>query len=139
MRVLQIVLSAILTISFSGAALAQASVNPIPQCTSSVAINQTASTDLATLTNFGYICSMVLISATAQNVSLVEGTGSVCATGTAALVGGTTASIAVGANGGFSSVAAFPWLKMKTSADHLCLFQSGTGNVSGIITYQDHT
>jgi hypothetical protein len=31
-----------------------------------------------------------------------------------------------------------PWLDMQTAADHLCLDQSSTGNVSGVITYSDH-
>jgi hypothetical protein len=57
------------------------SPNPSPVCTGVIAINQTTSTDIKTFTNVGYICSIVLISATAQNVSLTEGTGSVCATG----------------------------------------------------------
>jgi hypothetical protein len=114
------------------------SPNPAPMCTSVIAVNQTTSTDLKTFTNFGYICSIVLVSATAQNLSLVEGTGTVCATAIAALVGGTTASLAVSANGGFSAVAGIPWLKTQTTAHHLCLLQSGAGNVSGIITYQDH-
>lgn len=114
------------------------SPNPSPECTSIVAINQTASATVITGTasQFIYICSIVLVSATAQNLSLTEGTGTVCATGEAAVMGGTTASIAVAANGGFSSVAARPWLKTATAADGLCLEQSGAGNVSGIITYK---
>ena len=113
------------------------STTPAVQCGSSLAINQTASTDVLTTTAKANICSIVLISATAQNVSVVEGTGSVCATGIAALVGGTTASLALAANQGFSSVAGVPWLKSKTTADHICILQSGVGNVSGVITYTD--
>lgn len=114
------------------------SPNPAPQCPSVIAVTQTSSTDLKTLTNFGYICSVVLVSATGQNVSLVEGTGTVCATNIAGLIGGTTASVALAANGGFSAIAGVPWLKTQTTADHICLLQSGVGNVSGVITYQDH-
>jgi hypothetical protein len=110
---------------------------PTPQCSSVIAINQTTSTDVKTLTNNGYICSVVLVSATAQNVSIVQGTGSVCATSGVALMGGTTASMAFAANGGISSVAGTPWLKTTTTAQHLCVLQSSTGNVSGVITYQD--
>lgn len=114
------------------------SPNPSTVCGSVKPINQTASTDLVTSTNKLHICSIVLISATAQNLSLVEGTGSVCATGIAALIGGTTASLAVAANGGFSAVSERAWLETQTTADHLCLLQSGAGNVSGTITYTDH-
>lgn len=115
------------------------SPNPSTVCTSVKAVNQTASTDLVTSVNKLHICSIVLVSATAQNISLVEGTGSTCATGIAALIGGTTASMAVAANGGFSTATSRPWLVTQTVADHLCLLQSGAGNVSGIITYQDHS
>jgi hypothetical protein len=114
------------------------SPNPSDTCPLSIAVNQTASTDLVTSTNKLHICSIVLISATAQNISLVEGTGATCATGIAALIGGTTASVAVGATGGFSTVSNRAWLTTKTTADHLCLIQSGAGNVSGVVTYQDH-
>jgi hypothetical protein len=114
------------------------SPNPAPVCTGIIAVNQTASTDVKTFTNFGFICTVKLISATAQNISIVEGTGAVCATGIAAIDGGTTASNAVPANGGWSLVSDRPWLKLATSGDHLCILQSGAGNVSGVITYQDH-
>lgn len=113
------------------------SATPSPVCTSVLPFSQTASADLHTATGKSYICSIVLISATQQQVSLIEGTGSTCGTGTAALLGGTSASMAVAANGGFSSVSASPWLKMQTTSDHLCLLQSGVGNVSGTITYVD--
>jgi hypothetical protein len=111
----------------------------IGSCTGVIPINQTAATDLKTSVAKLNICSVVIVSATAQSVSLVEGTGSVCATGIAALIGGTTASMALPANGGFTSISGLPWLKTQTTADHLCLLQSGAGNVSGIITYLDHS
>lgn len=106
-------------------------------CTSIIPINQTASTDLKTSVAKLHICSILIVSATAQNVSLVEGTGTTCATGISALLGGTTASMALAANGGFSQTTWRPFLVTKTTADHLCLLQSGAGNVSGEITYVD--
>lgn len=115
------------------------SPNPAPVCTGVTAISQTTSTDVKTFTNFGYICSVILFSATAQSISVIEGTGTVCATNTAALIGGTSASLALAINGSFSAVAGMPWLKTQTTAHHLCVLQSSTGNVSGIITWQDHT
>lgn len=114
------------------------SPNPSTVCSSVKAVNQTASTDLVTSVAKLHICSIVLVSATAQNLSLVEGTGTTCATGIAALIGGTTASVAVAANGGFATASERAWLVTQTTADHLCLLQSGTGNVSGVITYLDH-
>lgn len=115
------------------------SPNPSVSCTTNIAINQTSSTDLHTFTSVGHICSIMLVSATAQSVSLIEGTGTVCASGTAAIIGGPSASMALAANGGFSMSNDRAVIKMANSADHLCLLQSGGGNVSGIITYQDHT
>jgi hypothetical protein len=115
------------------------SPNPDNVCTGKTPINQTTSTDVKTFTNVGYICSIILVSATAQNISVIEGTGTVCATGTSAVIGGTSASMAVGVNGGFSAVSDRPWVQLGASADHLCILQSASGNVSGVVTWQDHT
>ena len=42
--------------------------------------------------NKTYICSLFLTSAAADNVGIVEGTGGTCGTGTAGVIGGTTAA-----------------------------------------------
>ena len=111
-----------------------------PTCTgNSIPINQTSSTDVHTFTGYGYICSIVLISGTQQSISISEGTGSTCATGTAYLLGGSGGTMALAQYGGISSVSGVPWLKLKNSADHLCVLQSSTGNVSGTITFADLT
>src|SRR5215472_12155026 len=59
-----------------------------------VTISQTTSTQLITgrPNTRTYICSFFYNGADAENLSLVEGTGSVCATNTFALVGATTAA-----------------------------------------------
>jgi hypothetical protein len=75
------------------------------------------------------------VSASAQNVSLVEGTGTTCGTGTAALVGGTAASIAAAANGGLWNTSAQITIPMQNNGDSLCALQSASGNVSGTLTY----
>ena len=107
-------------------------------CTSKIAINQTTGTTVITGSsgNKIYICSVVLVTAADQSISLVEGTGTVCATSIAAVMGGTTASISLVAQGGLSAVAAFAWLFTATAANNLCLLQSGVANVSGVITYR---
>ena len=111
-----------------------------PTCTgNSIPINQTSSTDVHTFTGYGYICSIVLISGTQQSISISEGTGSTCATGTAYILGGSGGTMAFAQYGGISSVSGVPWLKLKNSADHLCVLQSSTGNVSGTITFADLT
>jgi hypothetical protein len=122
------------------AALASAVGSAQPAaCTGVIPISQITSTDIKTLTNKGQICSIVLVAPDAEVISLVQGTGTVCATGIAALIGATTAAngISLAANGGFTATSSAPWLVMTTTAQHLCLLQSGSGRVAGVITYVD--
>ena len=105
-------------------------------------INQTANTQLAAGTSSKkiYVCSIHVVVAAATSVALVEGTGSVCATGTAGVSGFGGATAATGwnfaANGGIvlgngdAAVGA-----EGTSGDNLCLYNSGSGQVSGGISY----
>jgi hypothetical protein len=105
-----------------------------------VPISQTTGTQLLTGTasNRTYVCSINIVTATAQNIALVSGTGSVCATSTGAMMGGTTAATGwnLAANGGIvvsgggASVA-----KSDTDADNVCLLQSSTGQISGTLVY----
>lgn len=115
--------------------------SPLPNtlCTSSIAISQTTSTDVLTTTAKAHICSIVLVSDTAQFINVIEGTGTLCATSGAALIGSTTAGngLSVAANGGFSAVSDRAWLKTKVTGDHVCITQSGSGRLSGVITYAD--
>lgn len=109
-------------------------------CPSTAPISQATSTDIHTMSTKGYICSIVLVISDAESIALIEGTGTVCASGTAVLIGSATVAngMPVSANGGFSAVSATPWLQMVNSADHLCLLQSGSGRLAGVITYSDH-
>jgi hypothetical protein len=106
-------------------------------CTKVIAVNQTSSTDLYTSTAKVHICAIMLVSAGAQGVSISEGTGSTCASGTGFLIGGASGTVALAANGGFSMAASAPFVNSLVAADHICLLQSSSGNVSGIITYVD--
>jgi hypothetical protein len=111
-------------------------------CTQQLPINQTASSDLKTFTNNAYICAVFVSSAAAQNVSLVQGTGTTCATSPTALIGATTADsthgVPVGINGGFVlPVPAGSYIKTTSTAQHLCLLQSSTPLVGGVILYSD--
>jgi hypothetical protein len=110
----------------------------VTACTLITPINQTTSTDIYTSTAKIHVCGLLVNSATAQNISLVEGTGTVCATGIAALIGGTTASFAAAANGGWAQAAGVPFFQSKTAADHICLLQSSSGNISGFLSYADY-
>jgi hypothetical protein len=107
-----------------------------------VSINQTANTQLVagTASKKIYICSIHVVVAVATNAALVEGTGSVCATGTAGVSGFGGATAATGwnfaANGGIALGNGDAAVGAEgTSADNLCLFNSGSGQVSGGISY----
>ena len=114
------------------------SPNPSTVCPSVLALSQTASTNLITSTNRLHICSILIVSAAVQSLSLVEGVGTTCGTNTAALIGGTSASLSAQTSTGFAMTAERPFLETKTTGDALCLLQSGSGNISGMITYIDH-
>jgi hypothetical protein len=108
--------------------------------TKKATISQTASTQIiaGVSSKQTYICSMVIFSATAQSVNLVEGTGTTCGTGIAGLTGGTTAAtgMAFAANGSVSRGAGNGLVTFTaTAADNVCLLQSSTGQVSGVLIY----
>lgn len=107
-----------------------------------VSINQTANTRLVagTASKKIFPCSVHLVTAAAQNIALVEGTGTTCGTGTAGVQGFGGATAATGwnlaANGGLTYGNGASALGAEgTAADDMCLFQSGTGQVSGGLSY----
>lgn len=86
-----------------------------------------------------YICHIFLTSAAADNVAIIEGTtGGTCGSGTAGLIGGTTAAngpnfaanggVSLG-NGGFSIAAT------ATNQNDVCLITSAATPLAGVITY----
>lgn len=89
-----------------------------------------------------YVCSISLIVPSAVSVSLAEGSSSTCGTSNqAAVIGVATSGTAtngmpLAANGGFTlgngtgTVAS-----TATAANYLCLFQSGTVQIAGNLTY----
>jgi hypothetical protein len=103
-------------------------------------ISQTASAQLVTGTSAKkiYICSINLVTASANNVAMVEGTGTVCATGIAGMAGGTTAATGwnFAANGGLTQGNGMGSIMAEaTNADNLCLLQSAAVQLSGVIGY----
>ena len=87
---------------------------------------------------YTYICHIAIVSATAQNIALVEGTGTTCGTSTAGMAGGATA--ATGWNfaleTGIVEGAGNAWvLATATKGDNVCLLSSSTGQISGVIDY----
>jgi hypothetical protein len=114
------------------------SPNPTLTCPYTAAINQTASTTVLTNTTGRsmHVCAVVIINgATAQSVTLAEGTGTTCATGVAYWLGGSGGTAALAANGGFSIPGTMVNYPMQHPGDNVCVLQSGSTNVSGSLTY----
>lgn len=85
-----------------------------------------------------YICAISIVAGAAEIVSITEGTGSVCATSEAALMGSTTdangASFA--ANGGMAAIGSNSTVIAGITANvDTCLNVSGSNRVSGFVTY----
>ena len=110
-------------------------------CSRSAAINQTSNAQvIAGVANLRIaVCSIDLVTDTTQKVSIVEGTGTVCATNMVALWGGTTADATHGmsfaANGGVAKTATEPFFWTQTAGKSLCILQSGSGLIGGSISY----
>ena len=84
------------------------------------------------------ICALDLVSATAENIALTEGTGTTCATGTAGLGGGSTPATGwnFSANGGLTKGNGQGLMyRVATTADNVCLLVSGSGQVTGSIVW----
>lgn len=103
-----------------------------------VPITQTTSTQWVTGTSSmrTYVCSFMVTqpSSSTQTFALVNGTGSVCASSPAAMIGGSTAAngmqlpFALGTGAG--SIA-----KSTADAANVCLLQSGSDRIAGVMSY----
>ncbi len=86
-----------------------------------------------------YICGIVLANGgTAQSANVVFGTGTVCATGISSALGGTTAAtgVTLAANGWLAAIGGRPWVKAGAAGNNMCVLQSGTTQLSGVIAYR---
>jgi hypothetical protein len=99
-------------------------------CDGSKPINiAAANTQVITAGNgnmFLYVCSLSLSTAAATTFSVVEGTGTTCATNTLAVYGGTAAAVPLSTspmNYGGGSGAVF---RTAVAGDNLCIFTAGT-------------
>jgi len=85
---------------------------------------------------FIYICTVSFGSIGGSTFSVVEGTGTTCATNIAAVMGGTTAATGYGlpANGymnngsGTGAIA-----KTAVAGDNVCIIMAGTGPLAGVV------
>ncbi len=113
------------------------------RCDTNANISQTGNTQVITGTSAKkiYVCAMNLVTATAQNIAVVEGTGTTCGTSTAAFPGtsgGSTAATGwnLAANSGIVLGGGLGPIGIEaTNADNVCVLQSGSGQISGSIWY----
>ena len=89
--------------------------------------------------NKTYVCSMLLTASAADNVGIVEGTGGTCGTGTAGVVGGTTAANGPNfvANGGLMMQAGGKVAVAQTAGTNVdfCLITSSAGPLTYSVKY----
>jgi hypothetical protein len=85
-----------------------------------------------------YICSVDLVAAGADNVTLISGSGTNCASNVAAIIGGTTAATGwnFAANGGLAKGSGLGMIyKTATTNNEVCVVTSAAVQLSGSITY----
>jgi hypothetical protein len=110
-------------------------------CDQSTAVSSAASVQIITAGNanmFIYVCGYSFGSIGGSTFSVVEGTGTTCATNIKAVAGGTTAAAGYGltANGlinegsGVGEV-----MKTAVAGDNLCLITAGTGPLAGVVSW----
>jgi len=108
-------------------------------CTSFVSISVTTDTQLITgvAGQRIYICAITLVANAAEIVSIVEGTGTACATSPVALWGSTVDAdgMSFAANGGLAMAAAAPFIRTSVDGNNLCIRLNGTNRVTGMISY----
>jgi hypothetical protein len=84
-----------------------------------------------------YVCHLFLAAPVSVSVGIIEGTGATCATGTAGVIGGTTAATGIPLTGGPSGFVEGDGLSAgaatATNADNLCFAFSSAQQVSGVL------
>jgi hypothetical protein len=118
----------------------QATFAPI-QCSSYAPFSSAPSFQVITAGNanmFVYVCNFSTGSIGGSTYSIVEGTGTTCATNTKAMFGGTTAATGIGlaANGAFETGAGVgAILKTAVAGDNVCFIAAGTGPLAGSMAF----
>jgi hypothetical protein len=113
----------------------------IPVCDSTFNINiSTATTTLAVTGVSGRhvrICAIDMITAAANNVGIISGTGATCGTGSGAIVGTTAATgYNFPANGGIAIGTGIGMIKRTVATgDSVCIITSAATQLSGTIAY----
>lgn len=84
------------------------------------------------------ICAFSLVTAGANNVALISGTGATCGTGTTGMTGGTTAATGYNfaANGGISQGSGVGTINQtNATGDSVCIVTSAAVQLSGRVSY----
>lgn len=107
-------------------------------CDNWKSVSITSNTQIVTTgaTQFIYLCSLSFGSIGGSSFSIVEGTGTTCATNTAAVAGGTTAATGYGlaANGNMNSGSGTGAIaKTAVAGDNVCIYPTGTGPLAGVV------
>lgn len=121
-------------------------MNAITACSDHVAVDIVTATTTLIVTGVANrhvrICSINLVTAAANNVALVAGTGATCGTSTAGINGGVTAAEGwnFGANGGIaqgSGIGEIMSTKVSGGAtgDSVCIITSAATQLSGTVGY----
>lgn len=113
-----------------------------PFCDSTVPISITTGTTTLIVTGVSgrhvYICHLDLVTAIANNVAVITGTGATCGTSTAGVFGGTTAANGwnFAANGGIALGMGIGMVgRTETTGDSICIITSAAGPLAGSIVY----
>jgi hypothetical protein len=111
-------------------------------CDSFVNVNVSTATTTALITGVSgrhvRICGMSLVTAAANNVALISGTGATCGTGTTGMSGGTTAASGwnFAANGGLTQGNGLGTVNQtNATGDSVCIITSAATQLSGRIAY----
>lgn len=114
----------------------------VPVCDSFKAVSMTSATTTLMVTGVSgrhvRICSIHLVTAIANNVALIGGTGATCGTGTSGLAGGTTAANGwnFAANGGLALGSGLGTvIQTAATGDSVCIITSAAGPLAGTIAY----
>jgi hypothetical protein len=114
----------------------------IPVCTEFVSINISSATTTLVITGVSgrqvYICGLSLVTAAANNVAFITGTGATCGTSTAGMTGGTSAASGYNfaANGGIAQGSGIGAInRTETAGDSVCIVTSAATQLSGALSY----
>jgi hypothetical protein len=114
----------------------------VPVCDTVKVVSVTSATTTALVTGVSgrhvRICAIHLVTAIANNVALVSGTGATCGTGTAGIAGGSTAANGwnFAANGGLAFGSGIGTVaQTAATGDSVCVITSAAGPLAGTLSY----